>query len=102
MSVLLYSSSQILDAVDRRLRGRLDRTDLLGFLDLLQSVLDEEECEHDGQALIEVPGASSNRSYVPCPELGGHRPQECWLCYGDLVIRPALAARDGVRRELRL
>ncbi len=101
MSVLLYSSSQILDAVDRRLRGRLERTDLLGLLDLLQSVLDEEECEHD-QALIDVPTASSNRSFVPCPELGRHRPHECWLCYGDLVIRPALAARDGGRRELRL
>ncbi len=98
---MLYSSSKILDAVDQRLRGRLDRADLLGFLDLLQSVLDEEECDHD-EALIDVPGASSNRSYVPCPELGRHRPHECWLCYGDLVIRPALAARDGVRRELRL
>ncbi len=101
MSVVLYSSSQILDVVDQRLRGRLDQADLLGLLDLLQAALDEEECDH-GQALIEVPRASSNCSYVPCPELGRHRPQECWLCYGDLVIRPALAARDGVRRELRL
>ncbi len=101
MSVLLYSSSQLLDAFDRRLRGRLDRADLRGLLDLLQSVLDEEECEHD-QALMDVPGASSNGSYIPCPELGRHRPQECWLCYGDLVIRPALAARDGLRPGLRL
>ncbi len=101
MSVVLYSSSQILDVVDWRLRGRLDRADLLGLLDLLQSVLDEEECEHD-ETLMDAPTASSNCSYVPCPELGRHRPQECWLCYGDLVIRPALAARDGVRRTLRL
>ncbi len=42
VSVVLYSSSQILDVVDGRLRSRLDHPDVLGLLDLLQSALDEE------------------------------------------------------------